>query len=586
VAVTNATRDTVAPSLSTAAVEGSTLTLHFDGDLAGNAPGAAAFTVTVHGVARTVSGVALSGSTVTLSVSPAVAGNDTVVVSYAVPALDALHDAAGNGVAAFTSPVTNNTAVVAVTPPTTAPIPVTPAPFFVSASPADGSTVAAATSLSLTADKSVAWTHMSLTRPDGTVTALPDASGATATYAPGTSADGLYVVRGTITADGISVDVLTHFTIWSKPGGATSAPPVAKNAGGSAGSVASGDGSVVASWTPLTFGEPVVVELAPKVPTSVALPPSATVVDVTAFLRDSHRPVTALGDVLDVAFLHVPAGTQPVQSQDASSWANVAQLPTLQLPAGQREGWFRDSDGTVHVLTRHLTYFAMLVPQAQTKLALNLTTPRRLWLAGRTFMAVRIVVTAPARVTGSFVAPDGTVIPGQVIRTPTRHAGSTVLRVPLNVTKPGVYRLQVHADGIGQVVDRTARIRFFAERPASPIWQSSGPLKVAVVRGLKLNAANLGSGYHVDVVDDADLYSAVDPQDPHAATAVVVDLATVPLSSLASLHALLPELQIIGVAGDPATARAARAIGIRTLLAGPDRTPAVTRVVKTLLPRR
>ena len=36
---------------------------------------------------------------------------------------------------------------------------------------------------------------------------------------------------------------------------------------------------------------------------------------------------------------------------------------TLNLPDGQADGWFRDSDGTVHVLTRHLTYFALVGQQ-------------------------------------------------------------------------------------------------------------------------------------------------------------------------------------------------------------------------------
>jgi hypothetical protein len=237
------------------------------------------------------------------------------------------------------------------------------------------------------------------------------------------------------------------------------------------------------------------------------------------------------------------------------------------------------------VLTRHLTYYALLVPQTSTKLTLRLTTPRRLWLAGRTYMAVRIFVSAPARVTGNFVAADGTVIPGQVIKTPTRRAGATILRVPLRVTKPGLYRLQVHAEGIGQAVNRTARIRFLAQRPAAP-----ATLRVAVIRGLSVRAATLGAAlgrkYVVRVVNDADLYTAVNPIDPNAATAVVVDLSTVPLSSLVSLHELLPELRIIGLAHDAGTAAVARAHGIPALVVGHMRTPAVTHVIKGLIVQR
>ena len=44
---------------------------------------------------------------------------------------------------------------------------------------------------------------------------------------------------------------------------------------------------------------------------------------------------------------------------------------------------------------------------------MRIITVRRLWLHDRTFMAVRMSLTAPARVTGSFVGPDGAIVPGQ-----------------------------------------------------------------------------------------------------------------------------------------------------------------------------
>jgi hypothetical protein len=305
-------------------------------------------------------------------------------------------------------------------------------------------------------------------------------------------------------------------------------------------------------------------------------------------MRDSRTPVTQLDGVLDIQFPHAPPAATPQQSQDGHTWRAIPTLPTLELPAGQPEGWFRDSDGTVHVLTRHLTYFALLMPEAQTKLALKLTTPRRLWLDGHSFMAVRIFVTAPARVTGNFVAEDGTVIPGQVIKTPTRRAGATILRVPLHVAKPGLYRLQVHAEGIGQTVDRTARIRFLRTRPSAPLWQSSGPVRVAVVAGVDVAplAQRLGHAYVVQGVRDADLYSVVDPRDPQAAAAVVVDLATVPLSSLASLHVLLPELRIVGLTHDRSVAASARALGISAVMTKRSQPAVVTRVIKSVFSGR
>jgi hypothetical protein len=195
-------------------------------------------------------------------------------------------------------------------------------------------------------------------------------------------------------------------------------------------------------------------------------------------------------------------------------------------------------------------------------------TVRRLWIANRSFIAVRLAVTAPARVTGNFVAPDGSIVAGQTLKTPTRHAGVTILRVPLHVRRPGLYRLQIHAEGAGQAVDRTAKIKFLAQKPRSPIWQD-GAVRVAVVRGagaLGSLGRRLGKSFVVRRIADAALYGVVDTSYRTAAAVVVVDLATVPTYTLAELHALLPEVRIVGLSASPARAGYSRSIGITTLL--------------------
>jgi hypothetical protein len=197
-------------------------------------------------------------------------------------------------------------------------------------------------------------------------------------------------------------------------------------------------------------------------------------------------------------------------------------------------------------------------------------------------------LTAPARVTGSFVGSDGSIVPGQTIRTPTRHAGVTILRVPLRVTKPGLYRLQMHAESAGQVVNRTALIRFLAKRPASPVWQDVGPLRVAVVRGVKGLGSlgdRLGRGYLVRGVADSALYTVVDTKFPTAAAAVVVDLGAVPASTLATLHALLPEVKIVGLTGSPARSLYYRSVGVSAVLPRTASAKTVAHTIKSLLRR-
>jgi hypothetical protein len=579
------TPDTVAPSVVSASVDAGTLTITFDETLGGAAPDASAFTVTTGGTARSVSTVGMSGKTVTLAISPTVTRSDDVVVAYAVPALNALHDPTGNNTAPFTIGTANETPIITLPAGDSEPSP--PAPALVSASPEDGSTVRAVSSITLSANQSVSWRGMTVTGAGGSVTRLPDDAGQSWTWPFAPAAEGLYTIRGTITGGGRSEDVLSHFTVWT-PQSDGAIPPVQKNAVPfAAGQLKSSDGRTVLSWPAGVFSDSVVVEVAPKPLSEVqALPASSIVVSVTAFKRSTHQPVTQLDGVVDILFPNATPGAYAVSSPTGSSWSDVPELPTLNLPADQNDGWFRDSDGTVHVLARHLTFFALVGQEVSTKLAMRIITVRRLWLENRSFIAVRMSLTAPARVTGSFVAPDGSIVPGQTIKTPTRHAGVTLLRVPLHVTTPGIYRLQMHADGVGQVVNRTARIRFVATRPATPVWTDLRPLRVAVIHGVKGMGslhAKLGRGFVVRPVADAALYDVLDTGFRTAAMAVVVDLDTVPTRTLVSLHALLPEVRILGFSDDRAHAARYRRIGVSALLPRSTSPAAVSSMIKSLL---
>ncbi|MDE0422401.1 MAG: putative Ig domain-containing protein, partial [Gammaproteobacteria bacterium] len=112
--------DTTAPRVSDATVDGASLVITFNEDLATAANLAnSAFTVkktSSRGEETTVTlagSPSISGATVTLTLTPAVVSSDAVTVSYAKPTSgmdNALEDAAGNRVARFTDQaVTNNT---------------------------------------------------------------------------------------------------------------------------------------------------------------------------------------------------------------------------------------------------------------------------------------------------------------------------------------------------------------------------------------------------------------------------------------------------------------------------------------------
>ncbi len=125
--VTGTPRETTPPELSTATVDGATLTLTYDEDLDENSePSSDAFSVTVGGTGRAVDGVSVSGSSVILTLGSAVTAADTVTVSYTSPtdaAAPRIQDEAGNPAASFSDQaVVNNTPPPANTPATGAPI--------------------------------------------------------------------------------------------------------------------------------------------------------------------------------------------------------------------------------------------------------------------------------------------------------------------------------------------------------------------------------------------------------------------------------------------------------------------------------
>ena len=112
--------DEVAPTLSSASVDGAALTLTFSEALdTASQPPASSFAVTVGGTARTVDAVAVSvGKVVTLTLSSSVSSGETVTVGYTVPTgagTKPVKDAVGNAAAKFSgAEVTNATAALPV----------------------------------------------------------------------------------------------------------------------------------------------------------------------------------------------------------------------------------------------------------------------------------------------------------------------------------------------------------------------------------------------------------------------------------------------------------------------------------------
>jgi hypothetical protein len=76
----------------------------------------------------------------------------------------------------------------------------------------------------------------------------------------------------------------------------------------------------------------------------------------------------------------------------------------------------------------------------------------------------------------------------------------------------------------------------------------------------------LGKRFVVRRITDAALYEVVDTSYRTAAAVVVVDLGTVPTYTLVELHALLPEVKIVGLTSTPAKSAYYRSIGVSAVL--------------------
>ena len=191
--------DEVAPTLSSASVDGVELALTFNEALAGDsAPPKSAFAVTVAGAARGVDTVAVSEKVVTLTLSSSVSSGETVTVGYTVPTgagAKPVKDAVGNAAATFSSAgVTNATAALPVVSIAASATPVTEGAAATFTLSRTGATDAALT-VSVSVSKSAA--SVSGTPPTSVTFAAASAS---ATLSVATEDDEVAEDASTVTA--------------------------------------------------------------------------------------------------------------------------------------------------------------------------------------------------------------------------------------------------------------------------------------------------------------------------------------------------------------------------------------------------
>jgi hypothetical protein len=82
--------------------------------------------------------------------------------------------------------------------------------------------------------------------------------------------------------------------------------------------------------------------------------------------------VTALDTPIEIRMPKIPSGAIIGSSNDEITWRRIPQLIGNNLPDVALDGYFERPDGTISILTRHLTFFGFRKPQ--TSIAVSMTT--------------------------------------------------------------------------------------------------------------------------------------------------------------------------------------------------------------------
>jgi hypothetical protein len=205
---------------------------------------------------------------------------------------------------------------------------------------------------------------------DGGALPAPTISGATITFATGSLSDGLHVLAGRLEdASGTTTPFRVAVTIENAPG--TDRLPVEKSMSYTSTTLVTAAGGLAsvalppAGWpTAPTADDFLVVRVDPSPPTPALAPDLVTggqVIEVTAHWALAGTEVTAFTAPLDITIPNTGgAFVAPATSDDGATWRSLARLDGPTLPAGRSDGYYVEG-GNVHVLTRHLSFFALML---------------------------------------------------------------------------------------------------------------------------------------------------------------------------------------------------------------------------------
>ena len=237
------------------------------------------------------------------------------------------------------------------------------APRVVSSTPGEGTTVPSANAIGLVTSENATPVGVTL---DGSATVAPVVSGTQIDYGTGTLGPGLHTLAGELQdSSGKKAPFRIHFTVWTAS--SSVAPPVDKNtAAGSPTTVESADGWASATmpagdWSSST-GDWLILRITPT-----AAPSGLTngfgagpiTVDVTARWALAGTEVHEFNRAIGILMRSTEKSLVPATFENGH-WRVISRVPSAgTLPTGWEDGFYTDGAG-FHVLTKHLSLFALL----------------------------------------------------------------------------------------------------------------------------------------------------------------------------------------------------------------------------------
>jgi hypothetical protein len=456
-------------------------------------------------------------------------------------------------------------------------------PIVVSSVPGNGSIVASASQITLTATEAIA--SLSAVQLDGGAAVAPTIAGSTATFNTGPLSVGSHTITGTVhDAAGKSSSFSITFLV------GVPAPPPPETGGGSFGGlpvvpaprdfrgVIEVDGSLTLRWTPAT---------------NAAGDPFPTVLFVDGFATQTFR---AGDDQVNLGPFD-PADMRTFALASTDDEGNVSptspQLRSTSLLAGKStdeaaailanrgfELGEVTGDGTVVVSPRGAVLASVGSKvdlelgepgTPQTRLVFGVVGTKVYAPAIRRFIALRLQATRQAQVTAALLSPRGQ----RVYRWRFPLRAGTVIRkltMPPSVRTPGRYRLVFTVLSGSESVKKTIVVQVVGKRGAA-VRPGRRQVEAVLTGGSSISrdvAASVGNNLRVTAALDEDTWTLTGAADRNVQV-VLVDVDRFGLQLIRDLRLVFPSIRILALTNDPR--RLAQAVRAGATIAVPRSTP-------------